>query len=99
MQNVRKNYNTIAAGAIALGSLLGCATSSVADLPRLEFRKLRLSTEKLGFAEYQWRECVSRIMFCTKWELRKEFYNLSDLPTVTKLNAAGMVLQVRETPK
>lgn len=59
-------------------------------------RTLRLSKAKPGFAEYQWQECIERIIFCTKYGPKIEYYDLKDPAVNNKLIDIGFVLTVRK---
>lgn len=64
--------------------------------PTLENRTLRISEKVPGF-EYQWMECVKPFLgFCRKWEVKVEYYDLSDPGVRSKLAAMGFVARVRD---
>lgn len=65
--------------------------------PALELRTLRLSPDLPGF-EYQYEVCVSHFIWCTKYEMKKETYDLRDEKVRKQLIDMGFVLRVREKP-
>jgi hypothetical protein len=73
-----------------------CASSVIASVPALEKRTLRLSREKPGFAEYQYRVCVAHFIWCTEYKMKKDFYDLKDPSVNNKLIDIGFVLVVKE---
>lgn len=77
-------------------STLSCASSPIQSPPSLENRTLRISEKVPGF-EYQWRECAKKFLgMCTKWEMRVEYYDLTDIAVRQKLIAMGFVARIRE---
>lgn len=73
----------------------GCASSEILSLPQLEHRTLRISPDFAGF-EYQYEVCVSKFIWCTKWEWRKDKYDLNDKAVREKLINMGFVARVRD---
>ncbi len=74
----------------------GCASLLASSLPSLENRTLRISAEFAGF-EYQWQVCAKRVLgVCTKREMKKDKYDLTDVETRRKLIDMGFVAKVRE---
>jgi hypothetical protein len=75
---------------------LSCASSSIALPPVLENRSLRISPDIPGF-EYQYEECIAHFLgFCTKTEMKKDVYDLTDIEVRKKLIAMGFILKVRD---
>lgn len=78
--------------------LIGACASfaEIENPPVLENRTLRISSGLPGL-EYQWRECVDKGLFrCRKWEMKKDFYDLTDPLIREKLINMGFVARVRD---
>lgn len=84
-------------GSIGIILFVGCASLAITDQPpALENRTLRISDKVPGF-EYQWRECSKKFFgSCRKWELKIEYYDLTDIAVRNKLSAMGFVGRVRD---
>ena len=82
---------------IATLLLVGCASLAVNNAPpALELRTLRISDKVPGF-EYSWRECKKTFLGnCRKWELKTEYYDLTDTAVRNKLRDMGFVARVRD---
>lgn len=66
--------------------------------PALELRTLRISPEIAGF-EYQYEVCTRRLVgICTRREMKKELYDLTDKTMRQKLIDMGFVGKVRGKP-
>lgn len=66
--------------------------------PALENRTLRISPDIAGL-EYQYWVCVKRFLgICTRTEMKKELYDLTDIAVRKKLIDMGFVARVREKP-
>lgn len=76
--------------------IVGCASLAVNNTPpALELRTLRISDNIPGF-EYSWRECKKSLFGnCRKWELKVEYYDLTDRTVRDKLRNMGFVGRVR----
>lgn len=74
-----------------------CASSLRRSLPALELRTLELAPDFPGFF-YQYEVCAKKVVFCLKYEMRKELYDLRDEAVRKKLGAMGFVAKVREKP-
>lgn len=81
-----------------ISSSLSCASLLQASLPALENRTLRLSADIPGF-EYQYEICAKRFLgICTKHQMTKETYDLTDPEIRKKLINMGFIARVREKP-
>lgn len=77
-------------------SATSCASLAIATPPALELRTLRLSPDLAGF-EYQYEICVKKFLgICTRREMKKEVYDLTNPETRKQLISMGFVARVRE---
>lgn len=82
--------------ALAIVLFTGCSSLALNTPPELRMRTLRISKQVPGF-EYQYRECTRKILgLCRRWEVRVEYYDLSDEKTRSKLINMGFVARVKE---
>lgn len=84
-----------AAMVFVMGGAVACAGVELDLVPALKLRTLQIAADFPGF-EYQWEECVSHFIWCTKKEMKIETYDLRDSAVRAKLKDMGFVLKVRE---
>lgn len=76
-----------------------CATSQRDLPPALENRTLRLSPDVPGF-EYDYEVCTKKFLgICTKREMKRERYDITNIAIRQQLIDKGFVLRVREVVK
>ncbi len=97
MKNTTKALSTV----LMLSSMvfsLSCTSLPAHSAPALENRTLRISPDIAGL-EYQYWVCVKRFLgICTRTEMKKELYDLTDIAVRKKLIDMGFVARVREKP-
>lgn len=97
---MRSSIKTPIIGAmLALMSLsLSCATLQAAGPPQLELRTLRFKADAPAL-EYAYEVCVRTFLgICTKHEMKRETWDLTDPAVRAQLIAIGFVAKVREKP-
>lgn len=88
------NLTTIAASLLLIAFSASCATFATPLLIPLQERTLLLDIDKPGQLFYSWRECKKRVIWCTEWEQKREYYNLNDKDTTEKLLFMGFKVRV-----
>lgn len=80
---------------LALIFLVGCASMS-GVIPTLENRTLRFSPDKPQL-EYQYEVCSKKILgICTKHEMTKDTYDLTDPAVRLQIVNMGFVARVKD---
>ncbi len=78
--------------------LLNSACASFANPPELTLRKLEISQDKPSL-EYDYEVCIKKFIgICTKKEMKREYYDLTNPEVRKTLIDAGFIAVVRDKP-
>lgn len=81
---------------LILCGIYGCASIPDPVIPDMKARTLLFSADE-PMLYYQWRVCTKHFLgSCTKWEMKRENYDLRDPLMRKQLNDMGFVAKVRD---
>jgi len=79
--------------ALVAGAATACAGMELDLIPALKDRTLRISLEGPRL-EYQYMKCASKFLWCTKYELVRETWDLTKADVRSQLVHMGFVVRV-----